>query len=521
MPRRKAPPADIRPDADNLRDTLRATAERCGLFAPGRTVVVGVSGGPDSTALLHALHSLRDEWRLNLIVAHLDHGLRGEDSDGDAAFVAELAARLGLPCESERADVAGLRKRAHISLQEAARTARHAFLRRVAARYQADRIALAHTRDDNIETVLLNLLRGAGLEGLCGFPASAPPLVRPLFDVTRAQVEAYCARHDLRPRRDASNVNLAYARNRLRAELLPHLRAYYNHGLDDALTRMTTLLAADNALLEELTRQALPEISAAWKEAQVRFDRTELARLPVALQRRAIRQAITQVRGHLHGIGFEAVEQALHFSPDSPNPAFDLPGEGAETVRVRRDRDAITIERKPIAASFLPWEQLLTTPGRTELPAAGVLIETAFLAGKANADENAEVNGTARLADWQAMTAGEDWQAVFDCGTLTLPLLARSWRPGDRMRPRGVNGGKKLQDVFTDRKIPVLERPRCPVLVDCGGSGRILAVIGVQVEESALSEANLRAANLDDSPESLLCVRAFPLPAAEANDAPA
>src|SRR5579871_2374622 len=162
-----APGQDAEP---GLIARLRETVEEHGLFAPGQTVVVGASGGPDSTALLHALAALRAEWGLTLVAAHLNHGFRGAEADEDAAYVVALCARLNVECVCERIDVPALRRTERLSAQEAARVARHAFLRRVAAEVGAERIALGHTRDDRIETVLLNLLRGTGLEGLSAMP---------------------------------------------------------------------------------------------------------------------------------------------------------------------------------------------------------------------------------------------------------------------------------------------------------------------------------------------------------------
>src|SRR5579862_4548759 len=169
-------------EADVLTASLRATAARWALFTPGQTVVVAVSGGPDSTALLHALAALREEWGLTLIVAHLNHGLRGAESDADAEYVVALAAALGIAVCIGGADVQAIRMRRGGSKQAVAREVRHAWLRRIAAESSAARIALGHTRDDRVETILLNLLRGTGPKCLAGFPAVELPIVRPLYE---------------------------------------------------------------------------------------------------------------------------------------------------------------------------------------------------------------------------------------------------------------------------------------------------------------------------------------------------
>ncbi|MCW3053154.1 MAG: tRNA(Ile)-lysidine synthetase, N-terminal domain/tRNA(Ile)-lysidine synthetase, C-terminal domain, partial [Chthonomonadales bacterium] len=184
----------------NLIVSVRKAIVTAGSFEPGETVVVAVSGGPDSTALLHCLAALRVELEMRLVAAHLDHGFRGAESEGDAVYVRALCDRLGISNYSEYVDVPALCKRRHLSAQAAAREVRHAFLRRIATEVGARWIALGHNRDDRIETVLLNILRGSGLDGLVGLAALEPPLFRPLLEVSRAEIEAYCALHSLHPR---------------------------------------------------------------------------------------------------------------------------------------------------------------------------------------------------------------------------------------------------------------------------------------------------------------------------------
>ena len=246
-------------ETQDLPQVLRETAARYAMFAPGQTVLVGVSGGQDSVALLHALAGLRAVFGLRVVAAHLNHGFRGAEADADADYVAELADSLSVPCHVKRIDVPALRKRRHCSAQEAARTARHDFLQAIAGRENAERIALGHTQDDRIETALLNLLRGTGPEGLQGFPPSAPPIVRPLYDVRRMETGAYCATQNLHPRRDSSNEKTDYRRNHIRLELLPLLASYYNLNVSDTVLRMSELVTADNALLDAMATGAFQD----------------------------------------------------------------------------------------------------------------------------------------------------------------------------------------------------------------------------------------------------------------------
>jgi tRNA(Ile)-lysidine synthase len=492
-------------------DKLRNSITRYELFQAGHTLVVGVSGGPDSTALLHALAQLRAEYCLQLVAAHYHHGFRGEEADADAVYVRELAEMLDVPFRMEKADVPAMRRRRHLSAQEAAREARHAYLRRVAAEVGAERIALAHTRDDRIETVLLNLLRGSGLEGLQGFPPASLPLIRPLYDLRRAEIEAYCQAQNLQPRLDSSNVSLDYRRNRIRAELLPYLRTYFNEEVDDAITRMSDLAVADNEVLEGLTTEALeqnpgPVLNAA-----------QLNALPVALRRRVLRQAIGAVRGHLQNIGFETLERIVTALADGQRLTFDLPGVDGDTIRVRCLSETVEIVREVAPSEPLPWQVILNVPGETELP-TGEIIEAVVtrvsgvgcrLSEEPTNDQRSATNpgkGKREKGKVEPLPEAESENTTPDTrhptpGTLCfslddvqLPLLVRNWRPGDRMSWRGLSGTKKLQDLFTDAKIPVALRHRLPVLVENGGEGRILAVIGLRADTKALTKEECRNA---------------------------
>ena len=436
---------------------------------PDETVVVAVSGGPDSTALLHALATLRSELGIRLVAAHLNHGFRGAESEGDAAYVRALCDGLGISNYCEYVDVPALCRRRHLSAQAGAREVRHAFLRRVATGVGARWIALGHNRDDRIETVLLNVLRGSGLDGLVGLAASEPPLFRPLLEVSRAEIEAYCTSHSLHPRHDSSNDKTDYRRNRLRAELLPHLASYYNHCVGDSLLRLSDIAAADTELLNELARNSLQSVTRSDSDAERVLDAEALARLPLALRRRVLRAAIEAVRGDLHDVSMEATERILNALATERSEVVSLPFRETTHVEVALDMPTIRVRRLIAAAQALPWSYLLEVPGELTLPHAALVLET---------------RRGSSLSEATLMSASEQNLLIFDLREICLPLTVRSWQPGDRMRPRGLGGAKKLQDLFTDRKIRGEERLRFPILVDA--AGRVLAVIGLHTDETAV-----------------------------------
>ena len=293
-----------------LRDTLRRTISERALLAPGDRVLVAVSGGPDSLALLHAMHGLGDELGLaDLQAAHLDHGLRGDESAGEARFVAAFCQARAIPCTLGAVDVPAQQQRQGGSTQEAARDARDVFLRDAAREVGAGRIATGHTRDDQAETILLNILRGSGLDGLRGIPARRGPYVRPLRDTSRAAVEDYCAEHGLVPRRDPSNLDPShYTRNKLRLELLPLLARDYNPGIQAALLRLAEAAARDADYLHRQAEATRAEVTLQQTEATLVLDARRLRALHPSLLRHVLRAAFAHLRGTRLGLTHEHLE---------------------------------------------------------------------------------------------------------------------------------------------------------------------------------------------------------------------
>jgi tRNA(Ile)-lysidine synthase len=313
--------------------------QRYSLIAPEDTVVVAVSGGADSVCLFHVLVKWQKALGIRLHVAHLNHQLRGVESETDAGYVSNLADSLGTPITIGRQDVAAYRTKRNCSVEEAARELRYAFLGRVAKKVGADRIATGHTRDDQVETILMHLLRGTGITGLCGLAPCSPmgydsqetssracptPLpvshrslqakgsnlsvVRPLLDITREETTGYCQEHQLAPRIDSSNLSLSFFRNRLRLQLLPLLRQY-NPSVDQALLRLADIAREDNALIEQQASELWEEMARQENNATY-LDRKQLTSLPIALQRQLLRIAVTELAGDARDIEARHIEAA-------------------------------------------------------------------------------------------------------------------------------------------------------------------------------------------------------------------
>lgn len=287
-----------------MKDPLVRHVERLieteALLTPGASVVVGVSGGLDSVALLHILHTIAPKWRLQLIVAHVNYRLRGAASDRDAAFVRQLAGRLQWPCRVKRCRFGAGKG------QEWARSVRYQYFTQLAAREGGTIIAVAHHRDDQCETVLLHLLRGTGPAGLCGMPYQRclPPsaqLIRPLLHTPREALIQYARRHQLQYRQDTSNATMKYLRNRLRLQLFPLLRRL-NPQAEAHIAALALLMQEETGALEALAGVAW-EACHRRQRRKIVLDRVQLHLLPTAIRRRVLRRAFAELRGSLRSLG--------------------------------------------------------------------------------------------------------------------------------------------------------------------------------------------------------------------------
>lgn len=451
--------------------------EEAGLNSGG-LLVVAVSGGPDSLALLYALHHLREDLALRLHCAHLDHGLRGDASIADAEFVAGTCRELGIGFTVDRADVSSFSKRCRLSLEEAAREVRFAFLAGVAKEQRADAIALGHTADDQAETVLMRILRGTGITGLRGMePRSRRViagvevvLLRPLLGIDRRTTEEYCRAMRLRPRRDESNLSPKMTRNRVRTELLP-LMEQYNPAVRGALIRLSRSAARDAAYIEA-------ETDTVWRglarrvRGGVALDKTALLESAPALQSSLLRRAVLEVKGDLRNIDLSHVDDMVRLADGPAGRSLDLPGGvrfsvGYSDVRLAPPGDA------PEPLPSLGGQHDLAVPGETVLPG--------WTASARILDGNASFESTGS-DDSPDEAIGREHTAYLDFDSLGGRLCVRSRVDGDRFQPLGMSQTKKLQDFMVDSKIPRAWRDSVPLVVSPRG---IAWVVGWRIAEWA------------------------------------
>ncbi len=470
--------------AEDIEQQALETLSKHKMTAPGQKILVGVSGGADSVVLLHLLHKWQEALGIQLAVGHVHHGIRGQEADDEAEFVHQLCQNLGIPLFSSRENAPAEKKRLHLSTQEAARLVRHRFLRSTAAQIGAERIALAHTETDRIETILLRILRGTGTTGLEGFPAVDLPIIRPLYQIRREETHAYCRQYNLPICPDSSNQSFAYRRNRIRLELLPYLRENFNDEIDSALLRLAEIAKEEADYLNEATQQAMNAVLIHTSPSRWVLSAEVLRSQHRALQRRIVRQVLQGLRGQINNISFEMGEQLLEWAHQRKSGSLTIPyTESLQgTLNYNAHTDQIAVEIHIAETTANPYLVTLQVPGITSLP-DGRQIEATMpnQKGTTHLPQSVEIKST--LPNHMALSFATALALPLDA--ITLPLVVREWRVGDKMSPRGLGGSKKLQDLFTDAKIRGKERSRYPVLVDGGGEGKIWAVFGLRLAEGA------------------------------------
>jgi tRNA(Ile)-lysidine synthase len=450
---------------DRLMDDAVARYE---LIADGDRILIGVSGGPDSIALLHLLAARAPFFHLRIGVAHLDHGLRPE-SGADAEFVRGITEGLGVEFFTKRIDLSARQRRPHVSLESAAREARYDFLRTTAERFGFNKVALGHHADDNAETVLLHLLRGSGRLGLGGIRAIREGVyLRPLIRATRGDIERYLTIRRLRFRIDSTNTDPAMLRNRIRHKLLPLLERDYRQGVSAVLSRSAEMLADEEAWLDGLLKPVLEQIIADRAPGRLTIAAAELRGLPLAAQRRLVRMAVQRVQGVARGLAFEHVEQILRIARRSGAAGpLNLPGHLCAQIR----QGALEFQLgqaglRPNVPPVQPFEHILQGCGSLTIPETGDRLVLSEAAQPQASDPRAAGSNIAFL----------------NGDIVRFPLTIRSWRPGDRFRPLGAGGTQKLKKFFSDHKIPGPVRRRCPLLVS---GDRIFWVAGHRIDQQA------------------------------------
>lgn len=438
-------------------DTLK-TIQKYNMLSNGETVLVGVSGGPDSVCLLHLLKELSSYLKLTLFAAHLNHCIRAEESDKDEAFVKNLCSDWKIPCITTKIDIPSKSKEIKRGIEETARILRYEFLNSTAKHIGAGKIAVGHNADDRAETVLMNIIRGCGIDGLASIKPINSNIIRPLIDTKRIEIDDYINLNNLPYRVDESNSDTTYSRNKIRHELIPYLKENFNPSIIDSLIRLADIstdtqdflgFAVDNARLKTMRNNGL--------------DLSQIKDLPQALAMSLIRQIILNNRGNLIDIDLETILNILSVEKDT---VITLPG---DDWFVHIKDNLLSLKPAKQNTPKIEYNYQLEIPGQVFIPQANLTISVSV------------------LDELPTNIKPDSNTAHFDLDQINLPLTIRNFKPGDKMSLFGMSGHKKLHDIFIDEKIPNEKRGIIPILCD---ASQILWVPGIKRSNAAIVGEN-------------------------------
>jgi tRNA(Ile)-lysidine synthase len=446
----------MQPHSRQLLRKVAQTISHLNMFQKGDSVLTGVSGGPDSVALLHILVQLASKWELTIGIAHLNHCLRGAESDADADFVAALAASLNLSCHCESIDIRNDPALQKLSLETAARQARYDFFDRIRRRNGYHKIAIGHHRNDNAELMLMFLFRGSGPLGFSGIPPVRDgSIVRPLIAAGRNELVAFLNENAITYQVDKSNRDMRFLRNRIRHETIPYIQACCNPGIVETLNRFSEIVRSEDQWMNEIIQPIYENTVVSSDARRVVLEIPALTALPEAARRRVIRIAILRIKGDLQKISFSHIEAVRELAERQHYPAqLTLP----DGIRIQRDNRLLTFYQ---AEDTLPGRRLkfrniapsffYTVSG----PVERILIS----------ETGAVLTFSELPFDTCRVDSLSDKTALLDMEMLEFPLILRNIRPGDRFSPLGVTGTQKIRKYFIDHKIDRTERRQCPVLL--------------------------------------------------------
>lgn len=429
------------------------TIKKNNLISYGDGIVVGISGGYDSVCLLHILYCISEEFNLKLYPVHINHMLRGMEALRDENFVKDLCTSLGLCLHIERIDVANKAKINKISIEEAGRNARYEVFNKVALEKSASKIAVAHSRNDQAETILMRIFRGTGLEGLKGIEYKRDNIIRPLLDIDRKQIENYVNEKGLKAITDSSNLHTDYFRNRIRLNVLPEINNAARIDVTENLIRLSKIVVTDEDFLRYNAEIAYKNACINKSSESVELDLAELMKMHQAMVGRVLRIAILNCCGSIDGIGFVHIDKLLWLIRDGQTGSrIDIP----HGMMAIKSYSSIIIKKQG-EEKELNFEYKLKIPGQTEINAIDAIITTQIFNFDSNASCIDFVNKNKDI-----------YTKFFDFGKIKfankLDIVVRNRRDGDIFKPINSNGTKKLKEYFIDRKIARENRNKFPLI---------------------------------------------------------
>jgi tRNA(Ile)-lysidine synthase len=422
---------------------VNQTIEKYNLLEKGERMVVALSGGPDSTALLAVLAPIAQKLDLSLVVAHFNHGLRGAESDEDEKYSRELSEKMGLSFVSGKMDQINGKK--GLSPEDFYRRQRYNFLNKVAEDYQAQKIALGHNLQDQAETVLLNILRGSGLEGLKGFlPMRDGKFIRPLIEISRREIISFLNEAGIPYRQDSSNKNKIYLRNQIRSELIPYLKKKFNPKIEENLAQMAEILRPEDEFIRQHVAHALKSSVIERQQDRILLKIADINKLHPAIRWRLFKTLLESLNPAKNGFSFIHIKSLDNLAQKcETGKKVDL----SLGIEVRREYDDLILEAKKVGSKKIEYEYTMNIPGFLYIKERKFAVRSEL--------------ATKESVDFSGKNA-----VYLDLDKILQPVIIRNRRDGDWFQPLGMQGRQKIKSLFIDHKIPRSKRDEIMLLVD-------------------------------------------------------
>lgn len=435
-----------------IQETFKKTIREYNLLEKKDKILIAYSGGLDSTGLLTLLLEFRKEWAFRLFLGHLNHKFR-QSAEDDEDFVKQVAQKFSIPLFVDHKDVRNYARSKKINLEEAGRELRYDFLKKTALEIGKAKIATAHTMTDQAETFLMRLMRGSGLRGLGGIFPVKDEIIRPLIQIEREEIELFLKKKKMPFRIDETNFDRRFLRNRIRLDLIPYIRENYEPQIVSQLGKIASIIREENAFLEKIGKEKARR-AILRKNNQHLLDSKSLSSLPKALARRVVQEFISDLKGDLREISFEDVESVLNLKEGKERPI-------KKDLVLRREQGLIFLKKKPHPK--IRYEYFWNGKSPLEIRE----LKMRFMGKRIERGKS-------------PLRFDDNTTAFLDLGKLRFPLLVRSRQDGDRYRPLGAPGLKKLKEIMRAKRIPIRERERRPVFLS---GGEIVWILGLPVSE--------------------------------------
>jgi len=449
---------------EDVLNTIKAN----NMFDRGDKVIVAVSGGPDSISLLHLLYRLKEKLHISLAVAHVNHSLRGRESDGDEAYVKDFCDKRGIDYFPRRADIHKIEEEKSISCETAGREVRYEFFSELLKEIKADKIALAHNANDQAETVLMRIMRGTGMEGLVGIkPVRDKIFVRPLINTKRQEIEKYCVENNLQPRIDKSNMEKIYNRNKIRLELIPYIQENFNKDIISTINRLSSTINKDNEYLEEIAGKKFKEFCEKDGDKVIIYEKA--FNEPEAIITRIIRMALTKLVGNLYNFEKSHIYDVISIQANSTGKMVTLPN---HVLVVNNYKDIHLSIKENFTNISRSSEYVLKVNNIINTEDYNINIQIK--------DYNLKIQGKLIKGIENVGFKNKNLTECFDYDKICEDITIRYRKEGDRFTPLGMKGSKKLKNFFIDLKISSSERDNIPLI--CFGDD-IAWVVGYRISE--------------------------------------